>query len=106
MTMATDVGAAPPRVGRPLRTAAVEIRRLARGVPRWDPFDVEGRDAFERRRGAAERALAARLVRLPGCTLAVSETGWEVERDLAGIHVRSRDRLAGARIAWAARAAA
>ena len=106
MTMATDVGTAPPRAGRPLRAAAVEIRTLARGVPRWDPFDVEGWDAFERRRLVAERALAARLVRMPGCALAVSEGGWEVELTLAGIHVRSRDRLAGACIAWATRAAA
>lgn len=95
---------APVAASPALRAAAAEIRALARGLPRWDPFDPDGWEAFDRRRAAAERALVARLSRLPGCGVVASPDGWEVELTLAGITARSRDRLHGACAAWAAAA--
>jgi hypothetical protein len=86
----------------PLRVAAAEIAALARTLPRWDPFDPDGWEAFQASRAAAERALAARLLRMPGGIVTASPDGWEVELTLAGITARSGDRLQGACIAWAA----
>lgn len=102
MIMDVEVEAAPPPGKPALHAAAQELRALARRVPRWDPFELEEWDAFQRRRLAAERALAARLARMPGCTLALSRDGWDAELTLAGIRVASRDRLYGACVAWAA----
>ena len=100
MTTDIDVEAAPS-----LATVALELKALARAMPRWDPFEAEDWDAFRVRRLRAERALAARLVRLPGCALVLSDDGWEVDLTLAGVRVRSRDRLYGACVAWASEAA-
>ena len=100
MIMAVELAPAPPRAKDALRAAAAELKALARRVPLWDPFEVEEWDAFRFRRLAAERALAARLARMPGCTVALSDDGWEVDLTLAGIRIRSRERLHGACMAW------
>lgn len=102
--MITDPEPAPPAGGAALRAAADALRTMARRVPLWSPFDPEGREAHPADRYAAERTLATRLMRMPGCALVSSQDGWEVELGLAGIRVRSRGRLRGACMAWAAQA--
>lgn len=88
----------------PLHAVAAELRAMARRIPHWSPFAGETWETFCDRRLAAERALAARLSRIPGCAVALSEDGWEADLTLAGISIRSRERLQGACAAWAAEA--
>ena len=102
--MITDLDPAPPAGGPALRAAADALRTMARRVPLWSPFDPEGHEAHPADCHAAERDLATRLMRMPNCTLASSQDGWEVELGLAGIRIQSRGRLRGACMAWAAQA--
>ena len=95
---------APPPAPAALRAVAAELKAMARRIPHWDPVSDEDWTAFQRRRLAAERAMAARLTRMPGCGVTLSEDGWEVGLTLSDISVRSGDRLQGACLQWAQRA--
>jgi hypothetical protein len=57
---------------------------------------------FSERRYEAEKALEAKLRRLPSCELRIDPQGTVVELSLGGIRVISRACLAGACRAWAA----
>lgn len=105
---ATSVpGSAPvcPPGPASLHAVAAELRTMVRRIPHWNPVSDEDWAGFQRRRLATERALAARLVRLPGCEVDLSEDGWDVRLALCGLRVTSRDRLQGACLQWAQRAA-
>jgi hypothetical protein len=94
----------PAAIPPVLDAVATELRAMARRIPQWSPFVGEAWETFRDRRLGAERALAKSLSRIPGCTVALSQDGWEVDLTLAGISVRSQERLQGACVAWAAEA--
>ena len=94
----------PPPAPQALRAVAGELAAMARRIPHWDPSGDEDWIVFQRRRLAAERALATRLARMPGCEVVLSEDGWEVGLTLSGISTKSGDRLQGACLEWARRA--
>lgn len=75
-------------------------------LPDWSPDGVENRAAFDRRRRRSERVLTAKLLRLPGCQVALSSDHHQADLALAGIRVRSEWGLRGACEAWALKARA
>ncbi len=106
LTLAADPG---HDVGRPenrtaLLAVALELRAWALALPLWDSLDADDWDTFLERRRRGENALAARLRRLPGCSLGWSEHHNHADLTLAGVRVQSDRGLKGACEAWVAKA--
>lgn len=80
------------------------LEEWAGSVPHWDPQAGERWDLFADRRFEAERALRARLRRLPTCVIRTDPALTHVEFALAGIGVEPRASIDGACRAWAAEA--
>ena len=82
--------------------AADRLEEWAAELPRWHPGSNELWHEFLDRLYEADRALAARLRRLPTCELWMCPTRTAIELSLGGIRIRSEKGLAAACRIWAA----
>lgn len=104
--MAADLGHDVDRLGNrtALLAVALELRAWVLALPLWNSLDPDDWDSFLERRRRSENALAARLRRLPGCSLGWSENQNHADLTLAGVRVQSDRGLKGACEAWVAKA--
>ena len=102
MSGRTNSAPAPEPNWQALLPVARELERWVNALP---ALTVEARETwgeFAERQRRGEAALAARLQRMPGCTIAISPQGLKTSLVLAGVEAASFSGLAGVCREWIA----
>ena len=96
-------GGAPEPDWGALSRVAFELRTWVDALPAWSERSAEDWASPTRRSAQAETALAGRLRRMPGCSIARSPNGASTTLILAGVEVRAQGGIAKACQGWIAK---